>query len=477
ASIWPVTPPYHFRILRYITSNNNIDVPKRNVILELEKRGMVNELTSPDIINHVKKQTTIYCGIDPTAPSLHLGNLLTLMGLLHFNIIGHRTIALIGGATGLIGDPSGRNTERQPMSLTMIEHNITALNQQLRRIFNNGLMYASRRGFILDSEVDNFSVMNNLEWFGKMSALEMLSDIGRYFRVGTMLMKESVKSRMENESGISFTEFSYQLLQAYDFWYLYNYHQCRIQLGGSDQWGNITAGIDLINKKKIHDVINVKNNQDKLDNAFGITIPLLLTSSGEKFGKSTGNAIWLNEDMTSVYEFYQYFMKVSDADIEKYLRMFTLLSTEEIAHIVKTHMESPEKHYAQDRLASEITELVHGLQGLRRAQFATSILFDTPIKDMSSRDIIDAFANDSRCLTTVKRNDVLNCSIDRVAVVTGACKSRSEANKLIKSGGLYLNSKRISDSQYQLQENDLIDGVICIFRIGRSNYRLAQIVE
>ncbi|CAG8602396.1 7750_t:CDS:2, partial [Cetraspora pellucida] len=449
---------------------------KRNVILELEKRGMVNELTSHDIKNHVKKQTTIYCGIDPTAPSLHLGNLLTLMGLLHFNILGHRTIALIGGATGLIGDPSGRNTERQPMSVTMIEHHVTALNQQLHRIFNNGLMYASRRGFILDNEVDNFLVMNNLEWFDKMLALEMLNDIGRYFRVGTMLMKESVKLRMENEGGISFTEFSYQLLQAYDFWYLYNHHQCRIQLGGSDQWGNITAGIDLI-KKKAHDVINVKNIQDKLDNAFGITIPLLLTSTGEKFGKSTGNAIWLNEDMTSVYEFYQYFMKVTDVDIEKYLRMFTLLNIEEIAHIVKTHMESPEKHYAQERLASEITELVHGSQGLRRAQFATSVLFDTPIKNMSSRDIIDAFANDSRCLTTVKRNDVLNCSIDRVAVVTGACKSRSEANKLIKSGGLYLNSKRISDPQYQLQKNDLIDGIICIFRIGRSNYRLAQIVD
>ncbi|CAG8673515.1 4290_t:CDS:2 [Dentiscutata erythropus] len=416
----------------------------------------------PDIINHVKKQTAVYCGVDPTAPSLHLGNLLTLMGLLHFNVIGHRTIVLIGGATGLIGDPSGRNTERQPMSVTTIEHNVTALNQQLCRIFNNGLVYASRRGFVLTNELDNFLVMNNLEWFRKMTALEMLNNIGRYFRVGPMLMKDSVKLRMENEGGISFTEFSYQLLQAYDFWYLYNHHQCRIQLGGSDQWGNITAGIDLINKKKNHEMIDDKNIKDKLRDVFGITIPLLLTSTGEKFGKSTGNAIWLNENLTNV---------------EKYLLMFTLLNAEEITQIMKTHVESPEKHYAQEKLASEITELVHGLQGLKKAQFATSILFDTPTKDMSGHDIIDAFANDSRCLTTVKRNDVLNCSIDRVAVVAGACKSRSEANKLIKSGGLYLNSKRIGDPQYQLQENDLVDGIVCIFRIGRSNYRLAQIVD
>ncbi|CAG8692270.1 15825_t:CDS:2, partial [Dentiscutata heterogama] len=306
----------------------------------LEKRGMVNEYTRffivflnnislifhPEIINHVKKQTTVYCGVDPTAPSLHLGNLLTLMGLLHFNVIGHRTIVLIGGATGSIGDPSGRNTERQPMSVTTIEHNVIVLNQQLRRIFNNGLMYASRRGFVLSNELDNFLVMNNLEWFHKMTALEMLNNIGRYFRVGPMLMKDSVKLRMENEGGISFTEFSYQLLQAYDFWYLHNHHQCRIQLGGSDQWGNITAGIDLINKKKNHEMIDDKNIKNKLD-VFGITIPLLLTSTGEKFGKSTGNAIWLNENLTSVYEFYQ---------------------------------ESPEKHYAQEKLASEITELVHG---------------------------------------------------------------------------------------------------------------------
>ncbi|CAG8534581.1 11237_t:CDS:2 [Scutellospora calospora] len=441
-SIWPVTLQHRFPILRYTTSNNsnNIDICKRNVILELEKRRMVNEFTSPDIINLVKKPTTIYCGVDPTAPSLHLGNLLTLMGLLHFNIFGHSTIALIGGATGLIGDPSGRNTERQPMSVTNIEHNVTALNLQLRHIFNNGIMYASRRGFVLDNQLDNFLIMNNLEWFHKMTALEMLNNIGRYLRVGQMLMKDSVKLRMENEGGISFSEFSYQLLQAYDFWYLYNNHQCRIQLGGSDQWGNITAGIDLINKKKNRDLTNVEDN---LGDAFGITIPLLLTSTGEKFGKSTGNAIWLNENMTSVYEFYQYFMKVADTDVEKYLRIFTLLSFEEITQIIKTHMESPEKHYAQEMLASETTELVHGLQGLQRAQLATNVLFGAPIKNMSGRDIIDAFANDSKRLITIKRNDILNCSIDRVAVVAGACKSRSEANKLIKSGGLYLNSEQI----------------------------------
>ncbi|CAG8464304.1 8826_t:CDS:2, partial [Acaulospora morrowiae] len=432
--------------------------------MKLKKRGLVNSLTSPDIINLVNKPTTVYCGLDPTAPSLHLGNLLALICLLHFNVLGHRVITLIGGATGLIGDPSGRNVERKPLPQSTIEHNIVAIDRQIRKIFDNGRNYASRRGYVSIYESDNVIIKNNLEWFQKMTALDFLSDIGRYFRVGTMLTKD----RIENEGGISFTEFSYQLLQAYDFWYLYSYYNCQVQLGGSDQWGNITNGIDLIHKKSTFN--NVKVNESKNPNikkvydAFGITIPLLLTSSGEKFGKSAGNAVWLDDKMTSAYEFYQYFMKISDADVEKYLYLFTFLKGEEITQILKTHSESPEKHHAQEKLASEATEMVHGLEGLRKARVATDIIFGTSIKNMKSQDIINAFSNDTQHLKSIKRNEVLNYTIDRVAATSGVCKSRSEANKLIKAGGLYLNNERIDDSQYKLLEDDLLDGILFVFR-------------
>ncbi|CAG8504603.1 6498_t:CDS:2 [Funneliformis mosseae] len=457
---------FHFNAsIRYFTQQNT------NVVEELKKRDLVNALTSPDIINQVKNRSTIYCGVDPTAPSLHLGNLLTLIGLLHFHIHGHRTITLIGGATGSIGDPSGRKTERQPLSFSTIENNSAAIDNQIRQIFINGKSYASRRGFKMGDEPDNVIILNNLEWFRKMSALELLNDIGRYARVGTMLMRDSVKSRMENTGGISFTEFSYQLLQAYDFWHLYHYHQCRIQLGGSDQWGNITAGIDLIHKKRP----DLASND--YTTAFGITIPLLLTSTGEKFGKSAGNAIWLDDKMTSAYEFYQYFMKVADADVAKYLRMFTILSVEEIDEIAKIHMESPEKHHGQEKLASEITELVHGVAGLQRAQLATKVLFGGPLENIRGHELIEAFLHDSQRLTSVYRNEILNCTIDRVVVTTGICKSRNEANKLIKVGGLYLNNQRINEPHRKVIENDLLDGMVCVLRTGKSNYHLIRIIE
>ncbi|CAB4416688.1 unnamed protein product [Rhizophagus irregularis] len=424
-----------------------------------------------NVIEELKKR-------DPTAPSLHLGNLLTLIGLLHFNVRGHRTIALIGGATGSIGDPSGRNTERQPLSFSMIEKNANAIDNQIRKIFINGKKYALRRGFKIRDELDVI-ILNNLKWFQKMSALELLNDIGRYARVGTMMARDSVKLRMENTGGISFTEFSYQLLQAYDFWHLHHYHQCQIQLGGSDQWGNITAGIDLIHKKKTDSIKTTTESLETTENtnAFGITIPLLLTSTGEKFGKSAGNAIWLDDKMTSPYEFYQYFMKLADADVEKYLRMFTILSMEEIDQIVKTHMKSPEERKGQEKLASEITEFVHGVAGLQKAQLATRVLFGDSLENIRGHDLIEAFLHDSQRLTPIHRNEIVNRTIDRVAVAAGACKSRNEANKLIKVGGLYLNNQRVIEPHHKVIEGDLLDGAVCVIRTGKSNYHLIQVID
>jgi tyrosyl-tRNA synthetase len=292
---------------------------------------------SPDVTEKTNKPTAIYCGVDPTAKSLHLGNLVTLIGLLHFHIRGHQTIALVGGATGSIGDPSGRKSERVPLSQEILKENVDGIESQIHRFFKNGASYAEKRGFQSQSYLTP-KVLNNYSWFSSMTALDFLGSVGRYARVNTMLAKESVKSRMDTTQGISFTEFSYQLLQAYDFWYLYKNHECRIQLGGSDQWGNITAGIDLIYRRnQVESDEGQSKRDDMKSRAFGITIPLLLTSTGEKFGKSAGNALWLDESMTSVFDFYQFLMKTTDADVGKYLEMFTFLNPDQVGEIMKEH--------------------------------------------------------------------------------------------------------------------------------------------
>ncbi|KAG0291629.1 tyrosyl-tRNA synthetase, partial [Dissophora globulifera] len=316
----------------------------RNPVLELQQRGLVAAMTSPELVDHVDAgPTAIYCGVDPTASSLHLGNLVTLLGLLHFHIKGHTTIGLVGGATGSIGDPSGKSTERQPMSAATLAKNVAGIDAQFQRFFQRGRAYAENRGYAVQGTGGLVKVVNNKTWFGKLSALEFLGDIGRYARVGTMIARDSVKSRLESPQGISFTEFSYQLLQAYDFWHLYHEDRCRIQLGGSDQWGNITAGIDLIHKKKKTTdeqvVIDSHNDSEseKSAGAYGLTIPLLTTATGEKFGKSAGNAVWLDEKMTSLFDFYQFFVKTADADVGRYLHYFTLLSADEIKVVMDQH--------------------------------------------------------------------------------------------------------------------------------------------
>ncbi|KAI8147148.1 hypothetical protein BJV82DRAFT_643130 [Fennellomyces sp. T-0311] len=434
-------------------------------------RGLVANITSPDLIKKTNTSTAIYCGVDPTANSLHLGNLITLMGLLHFSILGHQPIALVGGATGSIGDPSGRSTERVPLSRDVLEKNVAGIEHQVHRFFKNGAAYAQKRGY--DAQTKTPKVLNNYTWFSGMTALEFLGDVGRYARVNTMLAKESVKSRIESTQGISFTEFSYQLLQAYDFYYLYQNHECRIQLGGSDQWGNITAGIDLINRRKGDDD-EEKNNLD--NRAFGITIPLLLTSSGEKFGKSAGNAVWLDETKTSYFDFYQFFMKTTDADVGKYLSMFTLLDKEKIASILDAHQKNPELRKAQQILADETTELVHGLEGVKKAQVATKVLFGGDIATVSGQEIVDAFKHDSSRMVTLDRSTVVNGKLDLVSTLAKSTRSKSEAQKLIKSGGMYLNNVRVADPRHTVTESDLIDGKVCVIRAGKASYHIVHVV-
>ncbi|KAF9971710.1 tyrosyl-tRNA synthetase [Actinomortierella ambigua] len=395
--------------------------------------------------------SAIYCGVDPTATSLHLGNLVTLLGLLHFHIKGHTTIGLVGGATGSIGDPSGKSTERQPMSAKTLAANVEGINAQFHRFFERGRAYAERRGVAVKH--GKVKVVNNKTWFEPMSALQFLGDIGRFARVGTMLSRDSVKSRLDSPQGISFTEFSYQLLQAYDFWHLYHTEGCRIQIGGSDQWGNITAGIDLIHKKRKTDqeqVVISATEEDRPAQAFGLTIPLLTTSTGEKFGKSAGNAVWLDERMTSLFDFYQFFVKTTDADVGRYLHYFTLLSPNDIQDIMRRHELEPEKRIAQHTLAKETTELVHGIEAVDKTIVATQVLFGSSLDNVRGKQVVEAFSGDPR-----------------IVVV-------AEAKKLVKSGGLYINNVKVNDPNYKITDKDWIDGLVCILRSGKSNYKILR---
>ncbi|KAI7883541.1 putative tyrosine-tRNA ligase [Lichtheimia hyalospora FSU 10163] len=444
-------------------------VHSRNVVEEMTDRGLLAQITSPDLVRRTQSSTGIYCGVDPTAKSLHLGNLVTLMGLLHFGIHGHQAIALVGGATGSIGDPSGRKSERVPLTRDVLEQNVAGIERQIHRFFENGTTYAARHGY--SSATKPPKVLNNYDWFSGMSALEFLGDVGRYARVNTMLGKESVKSRIESTQGISFTEFSYQLLQAYDFWYLYQNHGCRVQLGGSDQWGNITAGIDMINRKR-----GMVEEESLEDRAFGITIPLLLTSSGEKFGKSAGNAVWLDESMTSFFDFYQFFMKTADDDVAKYLSMFTLLQRDQIKEIIHEHQKNPENRLAQQELANQTTELVHGVDGLHKAQTATKVLFGGDLGSVTGEEIVQAFKDDSSRLVQLDRNQVIGLGLDGIATLAKATKSKSDAQKRIKAGGLYLNNTRVADPRYKVVESDLLDGQVCVIRCGKSSYHLVHVV-
>ncbi|KAJ2960118.1 hypothetical protein NQZ79_g4477 [Umbelopsis isabellina] len=453
----------------------------QNVIANLSRRGLVASLTSPDLEKHSENKTAIYSGVDPTAKSLHLGNLVTLMGLLHFHIKGHQAIALIGGATGSIGDPSGRQSERMPLSPETLQTNVDHITRQIHRFFANGSSYAMKRGWLTArSEQCTPKVVNNADWLKGMGALEFLGDVGRYARVSQMLARESVKARLNTEHGISFTEFAYQLLQAYDFWYLYHHHSCRVQLGGSDQWGNITAGIDMIHKKKPDSsslfAPTVNDEARKLeDRAFGITIPLLLTSKGEKFGKSAGNAVWLDETMTSLFDFYQFFVNTSDDDVERYLPLFTLLNEEEISAVMKEHKQTPEKRIAQHKLAEEAIELVHGPESVSKAKTATKVLFGGDLHKIGADSIIQAFAHDNSRMRSIEKDKVANTGLDAVAVLAGATKSKSETQKLIKAGGVYLNNVKISDPRFKIQESDLLSGKLCVLRIGKTSYHLLHL--
>ena len=417
---------------------------------ELQARGFVEQLSDPALGKWLEENRgTIYAGFDPTSDSLHLGHLVPIMAMAHFQRCGHRVLALVGGATGMVGDPSGRSDERNLLTAADVAANAAAVRQQMSAF--------------LDFEGDNAAVMlDNNDWIGAMSFVEWLRDVGKFFTVNYMLAKESVKARLGAEAGISFTEFSYMTMQAYDFLHLFREYGCTIQGGGNDQWGNITAGIDLVRKATGAQV-------------YGVTFPLIATSTGEKFGKTAGNAVWLDPDRTSPYQFYQYWVRTADDDVDRFLKLFTFLDLDEIASISDTHRRAPERREAQKRLAGEATRLVHGDAGLDAARSASEALFGGNLAGLSDRDLLDVFADaPSTQLSTGELAAGINV-VDLFAR-TALTSSKSDARRAIKQGGAYLNNERISDSELTVNASHLLGRSILVLRKGKKNYHLVQAV-
>ncbi|HOA14590.1 MAG TPA: tyrosine--tRNA ligase [Myxococcota bacterium] len=420
------------------------------VLDSLKQRGMFSQVTNEAEVAKLLDTpgNAIYVGFDPTADSLHVGHMLPIMGLAMLQRAGHIPIALVGGATGMVGDPSGRSTERNLLTADEVRHNSECIRKQLMHF--------------LDFSGSNAAIMeNNADWTEKLTAIEWLRDVGKHFTINYMLAKESVKRRVEDrESGVSYTEFSYMILQANDFLQLFRRHNCRLQAGGSDQWGNITAGIDLIRR--------VTGTE-----AFGITFPLVTTSSGEKFGKSAGNAVWLDPARTSPYRFYQYWLQTEDADVEKFLGFFSFLPWEEIQAISAEHMAAPERRVGQRRLAEEVTRLVHGEAELQRAMNASKALFGGSLNGLEKRDLDDIFADVPSA--TMDRSDMATgIGIVDLLVKSGMCASNGEARRMVQGGGIYVNNERVGEPAATFGPDALLADSVIVLRSGKKNYRLVR---
>ncbi len=420
-----------------------------NVIDVLESRGLLDAVTSEDVKKEVASPITVYAGFDPSSDSLQVGNFVTIMGLSYFQRCGHKVIAVVGGATGMIGDPSGKSAERQLLTEEQVAKNLAGIKENLSRFLD------------FDHPTAPAKILNNNDWFKDFSFIDFLREVGKHFRMGSMLSKDSVRSRLESESGMSFTEFSYQLLQGYDFLRLLDDHDCTFQLGGSDQWGNITAGTDLIHKLRER-------------RAYGVTMPLVCDSTGQKFGKSAGNAIYLDARKTSYFDFYQFFVRTADEDAIRFLRIFTFLPEEEIQEYAAKLATAPEKREAQIRLAEEMTRIVHGEEGLAIAKRSTAVLYGEAMDGLKADELLAVFADVPS--TELPRDQVVGQPVMNVAADAGLCKSRGEARRLVQGGGLSLNNQKVSDISQVVDASQIIDGKLLVLRSGKKRNHIVKVV-
>jgi tyrosyl-tRNA synthetase len=421
------------------------------LIADLEWRGLIAQSTDPKALLEELNSgpTSFYIGFDPTAPSLHVGNLVVLLVMRRFQLAGHKPLPLVGGATGLVGDPSGRNEERTLNDSAIVEQWVARIRTQLSK-------------FLSFETGANAAVMtNNLDWTAPISALTFLRDVGKHFSVNQMLAKDSVSSRLES-GGISYTEFSYQVLQAFDFLELYRRHNCRLQLGGSDQWGNIVAGLDLIRK--------VEGGA-----AHCLTIPLMTKSDGTKFGKTAGGSVWLDPEMTSPYAFYQFWLNSDDADVPKYLKVFSFKSRAEIEELIAAHEENPGARNAHRALAQELTTLVHGADECEGAERAAKALFgQADLNELDEKTLASALAQLPR--TTIARGEALPTWVDLLAA-TGVVDSKSAARRIVKEGGAYLNNQKVITEDAAPSVNDLLFGRFLLLRKGKRDLAAVELFD
>ena len=412
---------------------------------DLKWRGLLYQQTDEEGLEKLleEQKISLYCGVDPTADSMHIGHIVPLLTLRRFQQYGHQPILLVGGATGMIGDPSGRNEERQLQTTEQIDKNVEAIKVQMQQIF--------------DFSSDNGAKMvNNRDWIGQMSVIEFLRDYGKLISINYMLAKDSVASRLEG--GISFTEFSYTLIQAIDFNHLYNHHQCRVQIGGSDQWGNITSGLEMIRK-----------THEEETKAFGITIPLVTKADGTKFGKTAGGAVWLDAKKTSPYEFYQFWINTADADVIKYLKIFTFISREEIEKLAESVETEAHLRKAQKALAEEMTKLIHGEAALEDAQRITKALFSGDLKALSAEEMKAAF-KDVPSVELAKEPK----SIVDLIVEAGISSSKRQAREDVTNGAISVNGEKVTELDYVVDEKDRLEDAFAIVRRGKKKYHMVQ---
>ncbi|API91392.1 tyrosine--tRNA ligase 2 [Virgibacillus pantothenticus] len=416
-----------------------------NLIDELEWRGAINQQTDAEGLRELieEKKISLYCGVDPTGDSMHIGHLIPFIMMKRFQLHGHQPIILIGGATGTIGDPSGRQTERQLQTLEQVQNNVDKLTAQMKKLF-----------FDDNSEV---KIVNNYEWTHNLSILDFLRDYGKNFSVNTMLAKDIVASRLD--SGISFTEFSYQILQSMDFLHLFREENVQLQIGGSDQWGNITSGLDLIRKKE--------GQQAKV---FGLTIPLLLKADGTKFGKTAGGAIWLDAEKTTPYEFYQFWVNTDDKDVIKYLKFFTFLTKDEIDQLEVKVKTEPHKREAQKVLAKEMTKFVHGENALNQALKITKALFSGDIKSLTADEIEQGFKEMPTFHAKKETKNIVEWLVD-----LGIEPSKRQAREDINNGAISMNGERVNDVNVDVTAENSFDGRFIIIRKGKKNYSLVKL--
>ena len=412
-----------------------------NALLEdLKWRGLIYQQTDEEGIEELlnKEQVSLYCGADPTADSLHIGHLLPFLTLRRFQQHGHRPIVLIGGGTGMIGDPSGKSEERVLQTEEQVEDNVQGIHAQMHKLFEFG----TEKGAVL---------VNNKDWLGQISLISFLRDYGKHVGVNYMLAKDSIQSRLEN--GISYTEFTYTILQAIDFGHLNQNLNCKIQVGGSDQWGNITSGIELMRRMY---------GQTE---AYGLTIPLVTKSDGKKFGKSESGAVWLDADKTSPYEFYQFWINQSDDDVIKFLKYFTFLNKEEIERLEASRDEQPHLREAQKALAENVTKLIHGQDALDDAIRISQALFSGDLKSLSAKELKEGFKDVPQVELSADNTNIVEALVE-----TGISSSKRQAREDVNNGAIYINGERQQDVNYNLSSEDKIENAFTIIRRGKKKY-------